>query len=275
MPDSPPPTPPRDAPPGVRTQFGTTKDAAWQLATAHLDLAKTEAKAIGGRIARAVALAAAAFALLFLAGILVVVGSSLFLADWLLGSMGWGVLHGLLLFVGLALAAVFGAIGMPARAMGMAFAGGLATAIVLGVILGLGLANTAYAAIGDALAPSLAIEAGVRPLVVGVAVWALFGLVGGIVLAARGAGWGPVIGLVVGGVILGALTAPTYGLQVGVAIGITAGYVVWIALLVTEMIGVGLDTDALKARFYPTQTIETSKETFEWLKTQLPRANGS
>ncbi len=242
---------------------------------AHVDLAKTEAKAIGGRIARAVALAAAALALVFLAGILVVVGSSLFLADWLLGSMGWGVLHGLLLFVALAMAAVFVAIGLPARSVGAAFLGGVATAVVLGVVLGLDLANAAYAAIGDALAPSVAIEAEVRPLVVAIVLWSLIGLVGGLVVAVRGADWVAVVALVIVGALVGVLTAPTFGPQVGAALGITVGYLAWIALQVMAMVRTSIDADALKARFYPTQTIETSKETFEWLKTQLPRANGS
>lgn len=32
----------------------------------------------------------------------------------------------------------------------------------------------------------------------------------------------------------------------------------------------GIDTDALKARFYPTQTIETTKETIEWVRARTP-----
>ena len=32
----------------------------------------------------------------------------------------------------------------------------------------------------------------------------------------------------------------------------------------------GIDTEALKARFYPTQTIETTKETIEWVRERTP-----
>jgi hypothetical protein len=32
----------------------------------------------------------------------------------------------------------------------------------------------------------------------------------------------------------------------------------------------GVDTDALKARFIPTATIETTKETIEWVREQTP-----
>ena len=37
----------------------------------------------------------------------------------------------------------------------------------------------------------------------------------------------------------------------------------------------GVDTDALEARFYPTQTIETSKETLAWLQSKMPPGTGS
>ena len=37
----------------------------------------------------------------------------------------------------------------------------------------------------------------------------------------------------------------------------------------------GVDVEALKARFTPTQTIETSKETLEWLQSKMPPGIGS
>ncbi len=39
--------------------------------------------------------------------------------------MGWGVLHGLLLFTGLAMACLFAAVGLSGRAIGLATLGGL------------------------------------------------------------------------------------------------------------------------------------------------------
>jgi hypothetical protein len=36
------------------------------------------------------------------------------------------------------------------------------------------------------------------------------------------------------------------------------------------MVRQGFDGEALKARFWPTQTIETTKETIEWLREQRP-----
>ena len=37
----------------------------------------------------------------------------------------------------------------------------------------------------------------------------------------------------------------------------------------------GIDVEALKIRFTPTQTIETSKETLEWLQKRMPPGIGS
>jgi hypothetical protein len=37
----------------------------------------------------------------------------------------------------------------------------------------------------------------------------------------------------------------------------------------------GVDVDELKARFYPAQTIETSKETLAWLQSKMPPGIGS
>jgi hypothetical protein len=252
-----------------------TRDAAWNLIMAHVDLAKAEAAAIGGQIAGVIGLVVLALALAFFAVVLLVVGMSLFLAHWLLGSMGWGVLHGVLLFVGLAMACVFAVLGMSARTIALATLGGIVVAVIAGLVLGYELPNQLYAAIGDQIASALAIEAGVRPLVVGVAIGAIVGLVIGIVLAVRGAGWAVPILVVLIGAALGALSATTYGLQVGVALGITVGYVAWIAFLGLAMARQGIDPEEIKQRFYPTQTIDTSKETLEWLKTRLPRANGS
>ena len=37
----------------------------------------------------------------------------------------------------------------------------------------------------------------------------------------------------------------------------------------------GIDLEGLKDRFYPSQTIETSKETLEWLQKRMPPGIGS
>src|SRR6476646_280637 len=78
--DDPPPsdpgTPPRsDRPLSLKGQIGATRDAAFRLAMAHVDLAKAEAAEIGGQIARVAALIGGALGLVIFAVILLVVGS--------------------------------------------------------------------------------------------------------------------------------------------------------------------------------------------------------
>jgi len=119
----------------------------------------------------------------------------------------------------------------------------------------------------------------VRPLVVGAAIWAVIGLIGGLVGALRATGAGARFGALLGGVVLGALvgavTAVNTGPQVGIGIGIAVGYLTWIGLMGMDIARTGVDMDDLKARFLPTQTIETSKETLAWLKSKMPPGTGS
>ena len=99
-------------PPGLRAQIGATRDAAMALVVAHIDLAKAEAAAIAGQVGRVIALGALAFILVVFAVFLFVIGVSLAIGEWVFGSMGWGVIHGVLLFLSVAIAAVLLAIGI-------------------------------------------------------------------------------------------------------------------------------------------------------------------
>ena len=64
------------------------------------------------------------------------------------------------------------------------------------------------------------------------------------------------------------------GPQVGAAIGVAVGYVAWMALMGPYAARTGIDAEALKNRFTPVQTIETSKETLEWLQKRMPPGTG-
>lgn len=240
---------------------------------AHIDLAKAEANAIGGEIARVAAFVGIAIAVVLFAMTLAVIGTSLFLGEWLLGSIGWGVLHGLLLFTAIAVTCALAAVGVSSGRIGMAFLIGLVVTVVVGLGMALGLPNRAYASLGDSALPG--IEPGVRPLVVGVLVVGAIGLLLGVIAAVRGAGAVAVVGGLLLGVVLGAVSAVDTGVQVGVGIGIATGYIVWIVAMVADVARSGIDVDALKARFYPAQTIETSKETLAWLQSKMPPGIGS
>ncbi len=248
-----------------------------RLVVAHIDLAKVEMSAIGGEIAKVAAFIGLAFAVVLLAGILLVVGMSLFLADWLLGSMGWGVLHGVLLFTAIAVACVLAPLGMSGARIGRAFLVGVVVAVAVGVLLTLALPNRLYTSIGETALP--AVDPGIRPLVVGAAIWAVIGLLGGIVGALRigsaGGRLGSLVGGAIAGALVGAVTSIDTGPQVGVGVGIAVGYLTWIGIMAADMARTGVDADALKARFYPKQTIETSKETLAWLQSKMPPGFGS
>ena len=265
------------APPGLFASIRSTRDAGIGLAQAHIDLAKAEFSAIKDEIIRVLALAGIAIAVVLFALVLVVIGTSLFLGEWLLGSIGWGVLHGTLLFTAIAVACTVAALGVSSARIGRAFVAAVILGVIVGVALALALPNRAYRSIGDSTLPS--VEAGVRPLVVGMIIVGIVGLVIGVIGAFRASGAGArassIIGATVVGVVLGAISAIETGVQVGAAIGITAGYLVWIALMGMDIARSGVDTDALKARFYPSQTIETSKETLAWLQSKMPPGTGS
>ena len=248
------------------------------LVAAHIELAKTEASAIVHEVGRVAALGAAAFGLVFLAVLLLVIGGSLWLGEWLLGSMGWGVLHGVLACLSVALALVLMAIGVSARRVGRSLLVAVVAGVAIGGVLGLDLANRLYTQIGESA--TLALDPGYRPLIVGMLVGGLIGLVIGIVVAVRmtGAAGGriaAIVGLAILGVAAGAFSAITFGPQVGAAIGITAGYLIWMALMGADVAMTGINVEALKQRFYPAQTIETSKETLEWLQKRMPPGIGS
>jgi hypothetical protein len=248
------------------------------LALAHVDLAKAEASAIAGQVGRVSALAALAFLLVIFAVFLLVIGVSLGIGEWVFGSMGWGVIHGVLFFLSIAEAAVLFAVGISGVRIGRALLATVVLGILVGVVLGLNLPNQLYTLIGDEL--GLAVDPGIRPLVVGMLLGALVGLIAGIVAAVRMSGSGgglfaTMAGLTVLGVLVGAFTAITFGPQVGAAIGVTVGYVAWMAFMGLDVARTGIDVEALTNRFTPVQTIETSKETLEWLQKRMPPGTGS
>jgi hypothetical protein len=248
------------------------------LVMAHVELAKAEAGAIAGQIGRLVALSAIAFVLVVFAVFLVVIGTMLFIGEWLLGSMGWGVLHGFLLFVSVAVAALLLAIGVSERRILRSLIIAIVIGVVTSVVLGLAWLNQLDAAIGDAA--QTAVDPGVRPLVIGVLLGGLIGLIVGVVTALRmsASGGGRFVawaGLTVFGVALGAFTSISFSPQVGVGIGVTLGYLSWMALMALDVRRTGIDLQALKDRFTPVQTIETSKETLEWLQKRMPPGIGS
>jgi hypothetical protein len=150
-------------PPGLREQIGATRDSAKRLVDAHLELARAEFEEIGDAIKRAAALGGVAIAALIVAGLLATVGTPLFLGEWIFGSIGWGLLHGLLLLVAVAAAAGLAAVGTESTRIGRSFLIAVLIGVVVAIVLGLNLTNRGWSAVGDALVPAVAADS--RPLV--------------------------------------------------------------------------------------------------------------
>jgi hypothetical protein len=285
--DEPPPPPrgsgtppPRGRGPrrGFREQFGATKAAAYRLAAAHLELARSEMADILEEVKRVAGLIALAVAAVIFAVLLVTVGTSLFLGEWLFGSMGWGVLHFAELAATVAIVAVLVAFDVPARNL----VRGLLVATVLGVLVavvaGLWLFNRLWETIGLAVAPNL--DPATRPLVVGTVVGAVLGAIVGLLglTETRGRSAGGVIASAIGsllagaiiGAALGAFSSITFSWQVAVALGIATTLGTWIGLCALEFSRNQIDFEAWGRKFYPTQSIDSAKETMEWLRERTP-----
>ncbi len=182
------------------------------------------------------------------------------------------MLHGALLGGGIAVAAVLGAIGYGGRTIVRDLVIAAVIGIVFGVVFGLDLTNRAWSAVGDQVFPTF--SADIRPLLAGAATLAVvFGILG-LLAGGRGGGMGgAIVGLLGGvviGVVLGAFTAIAFGGRVGAALGVAIGLLAWPVVMGIGLSRRGVDVDTLKARFWPDETIETTKETIEWVREQTP-----
>jgi len=121
----------------------------------------------------------------------------------------------------------------------------------------------------------LAQDEGSRPMVVGLLlVGGVAGIAGLILGAMSGGVGGALTGLVVSfvaGAAIGAFSAITFTWHVAIAIGIAVFLALAVGLMLADVAARGIDTEALKKRFYPERTIETTKETIEWAKARIPR----
>jgi hypothetical protein len=276
------PTPPPRDPgphPGFREQLGATKAAVFRLVAAHVALARTELEDILAGVKKVAALIGVAIALVLFAGILFLVGGSLFLGEWLFGSMGWGILHDTELSIALAVVCVLVALDVPVQRLVRGLVVASLFGVVIAVVGGLLLANRLWETIGVMAAPAL--DPATRPLVVGTAVGAVLGAIVGL-LGGTETGGGRSIGGVLrsaiawmitgalGGAVVGALSAITFSWQVAVALGIAVALGLWVVLCVLEVARGGIDFGAWSRKFYPSQTIDSAKETIEWVRERTP-----
>ncbi len=260
-------TPPR----GLRAQIGATRDAVLGLVRAHVNLARTEVDQIKGEVTRASALAGIAVGAGILLAFFVPIATFLFLGEWIFGSIGWGLLLGTELLIALAVTAVLVALRVPGLGGDALIA--LIVAILVGIVFGLSLPNLLFTKIGEGL--NLAIDPAYRPLAVGVVLGAIVVALAGLILGFRlgrtaGAAIGGLLGGAAAGLFIGAFLATDFGPRVGAALGVATFFALWVALELMTLRDQGIDADELKRRFWPQQTIDTTKESIEWAKARLP-----
>ena len=273
--------PPRDRGPkrGFREQLWATVDAAQRLVAAHIELARAELEEILEEIGRVAALVGVAVAMAIFAIILVTVGSSLFVGEWLFGSMGWGILLFTELAAAIALVSVLIALDLPADHLGRGLLVSTVVGVIVALVAGFYVFNRLWEAIGVAVAPGL--DPATRPLVVGTVVGAVLGAVVG-VLGGTQTGGGRSAGQVIGSAItcfilgglagagLGAVSAITFAWNVAVALGIAVLLGTWIALCALEAKRAEIDPERWARKFYPSKSIDSAKETIEWVRERAP-----
>ena len=245
------------------------------LARAHLDLLKAELDGIVEEIKVIAALAGVIVAVAFFLSLLLAIGGTLFLGEWLFGSIGWGVALGALLSIALIVATAMVLVGAPRRVVATPLTWGVVLGVVVSVVLGANLARRAAAHVATQLRsgalPSL--DPAWAPAVVGtVAVAIVLGVIGLIALGRVGGPGGAVAGLVLGAIAGGLIgwgwTGLTFSWHGAVAIGITVGLLAWIVLMPVWMLRAGVDPTARFRRLWPKESYETAMETKDWLESE-------
>lgn len=251
-----------DRAPGLGEQFGRTRSALFGLLAAHVKLAEAEFAEIADEIKRAAALGGAALLLLFLAGMLIVIGTLLYLGEAILGSIGWGLLDGAELLIGVAALLILAIVDLSWVRAFAAFVVALGVGLVVAGVLAIDWPYVSHHYSGMPAAVVLSVVAGVI----------LIGALGAVLGA--GFGRGPaILGFSVGafcGLLLGLLASAGTGPRVAVAMGVAALLLLWPIVAAVFVFRHGIDTAKLKDRFVPDQTIATTKETIEWVREQMP-----
>ncbi len=250
--------------PGLREQTKRTFQAGRALFDAHLELARTEFQPILANVKIALAEFGIAIAMVLFIAVLAPVGIVLFLGEWWFGSMGWGILHGVLTSAAIAATAIVLFLDPDPSPVVRALVLGVLVGIVAGVLAVVNITDAFWVAVTDAMNLDLADDW--RLPVTAAAVSAIAGAILGALVGAWRGGAGSVVGGLVAGtlvlVVVGVLTAlVTFSFGPGVGFGIAVGLAAWIGFMLYDLGRRGVDEDSFRARFYPEQTIETAKET--------------
>jgi MFS family permease len=262
--------------PGVGDALRRVRDGGRKLADAHIELLKAELAVAGRELGIVIGMAVAIVALAVVAGLLLVIGTSLFLGEWLFGSMAWGIVHGVLFFVALIVPLALDLAGGRRDAFVRGLAAGVVTTLLLWALFASNVLRDTAVNVGRSLETSLAIEPAFLPTLVGlVAGMVVLGIAGLILGWRRGGVAGLlVLGLVIGaamGAVLGSVTFDTKG---ALAVALVVGLITWIGVTVLVAVRTGFDPEGRYEAMVPRETMAMAQETKEFLERQWRRQRG-
>ena len=259
---------------------GGVRAALRRMLDAHITLLRAELEITGKELGVILGLAFGAFVIAVLAGILLYVGSFLFLGELLFGSMGWGIIHGTLLAAAFIGFVVVNLAGGQVERYGWGAAIGVAVGIILAAVLLSNVGNTGGGALSDWLSDTFVTE----DLPFGEA-WlvTLSGLVlGGLIalVAAAIIGWRSglrgrelvgvaVVGFVLGGFIGAIWFSTRYQAPDGVlGLAVTVGLLTWIIAGAILAARAGFDPEARYANLIPRESIAAFEKTKDFMSEQ-------
>ncbi len=252
---------------GLGEQIGRTRASFKRLVQAHIGLLRAEMGEILGQVKVIAGQAGCALFLALAIGNLLFVGGFLLLGEWLFGSIGWGLAHGVLSGLAIIVVLILGILGASARRAAIGFLLALLTMVGLALLTGSNVGYDSAAYFATQLGAPLN-SAGVVALLGGALVGALLFMLlswrlGGRTGALVGLVLGAIIGLPVGWLVAGApWTWPP-----AIAFAITIGLLLW-PFLAAVVAWPGLDPAARLTKLYPRQSIEAANETKAWLEEQ-------
>jgi hypothetical protein len=248
-----------------------------KLADAHIGLLKAELAVAGRELGIAIGMGVAILVLAIVAGLLLVIGTSLFLGEWLFGSMAWGILHGVLFFIALIVPLALDLAGGRRDAFLRGLLAAIVVTLALWALFASNVLRDSAVNAGRSLEATLPdIEPAFLPTLVGlVAGMIVFGLPALIVGLRQGSALRLlIVGLVLGaaiGAILGSVTFDTKG---ALAIALAIGLATWSAVTALVAVRTGFDPEARYEDLVPRESMAMAQETKAFLMRQWRRQRG-
>jgi hypothetical protein len=254
----------------------TTRFGGQKLADAHIELLRAELAVAGRELAIVIGMALAIVALAVVAALLLVIGTSLFLGEWLFGSMAWGILHGVLFFIALIVPLALDLAGGRRDAFLRGLLAAIVVTLALWALFASNVLRDSAVNAGRSLEASLDIVPAFLPTLVGlVAGMVIVGLLG-LIVGLRGGGALRLlmVGLVVGaivGAILGSVTFDTKG---ALAVALTIGLATWSGVTALVAVRTGFDPEARYEDLVPRESLAMADDTKAFLMRQWRRQRG-